>query len=243
MMPDRHIIAFQLAKFQKITKFWDFGTIISAASMILVFAYQAYRQPNLLLKFGVILIVVWCLFLIYIVIKLKKTKPHEANNYREYLEQNKQYLENQISISNKFMSLTILPCFSGVALIMVGKLNLINKSWSEIVNINMVWIGFKHPVFGFFICNFSFGNFEFFIQQLPDEVFVDVFFKNNGDHTKPKAANAAQLHHAGNGAHSRFNGIGHKLLNLLCGQGRAHREHLRLVVGDVWDGIDGKPGK
>ena len=54
------------------------------------------------------------------------------------------------------MSLTILPCFSGVALIMVGKLNLINKSWSEIVKINMVWIGFLiFIVVGVFSCQLN----------------------------------------------------------------------------------------
>lgn len=129
-----------LNQFDKTTRLWDFGTIISAASMILVFAYQVYRLPNHITKFGAILIIGWCFFLIYKVTKIKKTRPHETSSYINYLKQNKEYLKSQMGLSHKFMTLVVLPCFSGVILIMIGQLDLVNKSWNEIVGSKTFWI-------------------------------------------------------------------------------------------------------
>ncbi|GMN05010.1 hypothetical protein MTsPCn5_03980 [Croceitalea sp. MTPC5] len=132
-----------LGRFDKITGKWDFGTIGSAIVMFLILLYVAFRLPSVLAKVGVILLMLWCLFLIYVVLRLKRTKPNEASSYLDYLKQHRQYLKNHIRLSNGFMVLTVFPCFGGVALVMIGKLNLWNKSWSEIAGTKMVWIQFS----------------------------------------------------------------------------------------------------
>ncbi len=132
-----------LGRFDKISRNWDFGTIGTAIGMLFILLYVAFRLPSVLAKVGVILLMVWCVFLIYIVIRLKRTKPNEASSYLDYLKQHKQYLKNHIRLSNRFMVLTIFPCFSAVTLVMIGKLNLWNKSWSEIASTKMVWVQFS----------------------------------------------------------------------------------------------------
>nr|WP_299068573.1 hypothetical protein [uncultured Allomuricauda sp.] len=129
-----------LDRFDKTTRFWDFTEIGLAAMMVPFFAYQAYRLPNTLAKSGAILIAIWCLCVIYNVLKLKKTKPREANSYLEYLKQGRKYIQNHISLSNTLLYYYVLPCLIGVVMIMIGKLDLLAKSWSQIANTKMVWI-------------------------------------------------------------------------------------------------------
>ncbi|MER3373206.1 MAG: hypothetical protein RIM83_01055 [Allomuricauda sp.] len=129
-----------LDKFDKTTRYWDFMEISIAATLIPFFTYQAYQLPSMLSKFGAILISIWLIYVINNVLKLKKAKPQEDNSYLEYLKENKDYLERHKSFSDKLMYWYVLPCLTGVVMIMIGKLDLLAKSWLQIANTKMVWI-------------------------------------------------------------------------------------------------------
>lgn len=129
-----------LDKFDRTTRYWDFMEIGIAAIMIPIFAYQAYRLPSILSKLGAILIVIWLIYVIYIALKLKKAKPNEDDAYLKYLKKSRVYLERHKKLSSKLMQWYVLPCMIGVVLIMIGKLDLLTKSWSQIASTKMVWI-------------------------------------------------------------------------------------------------------
>ncbi len=129
-----------LDKFKKTTGYWDFMEIGIAAIMIPFFAYQAYRLPSILSKFGAILIAIWLTCVIYTALKLKKAKPHEGDSYIDYLRQCMEYLERHKILSRKLMLWYVFPCLIGVAMIVVGQLDLLNKSWEQIIDTRMVWI-------------------------------------------------------------------------------------------------------
>ncbi len=132
-----------LNRFDKANKYWCFVEIGTALILIPFFTYQAYRLPNMLAKFGAILIAIWLVYVINNALKLKKAKPDEASSYLEYLNQSKAYLENHKSLSENLMYWYVLPCFIGVILIIIGKLELPTKSWAEIGENKMVWITFS----------------------------------------------------------------------------------------------------
>lgn len=129
-----------LNSFERTTRYWDLIEIGVALTMIPLFGYQVFRLPSFVAKLGALLITVWLVFVISNVIKLKKIKPCKEDAYLDYLKQSKQYLENHKRFSDKLMSRYVIPCLIGVALITIGKLDLMTKSLQEIVQIRLVWI-------------------------------------------------------------------------------------------------------
>ncbi|MEX0315429.1 MAG: hypothetical protein AB3N18_14730 [Allomuricauda sp.] len=129
-----------LERFDRAIKYRDLMEIGAAITMIPFFAYQAYRLPNMLSKIGAIMIVIWCAYVIYRLLKVKKTKPNEVDSYLEYLKQNKEYLEKQKKLLEKVLYWYILPCLTGCVMIMIGTLNLFGKPFPLVAKMAVVWI-------------------------------------------------------------------------------------------------------
>ncbi|MEO0572346.1 MAG: hypothetical protein AAF039_11630 [Bacteroidota bacterium] len=114
---------------------------IGAAIFIVVplFAYETYRQPNYLTKFGAIWIIMYCFYVTYRLLKAKKNKPQENCSYLEYLKQSKGYLEKQKNLLQNVTYWYILPALIGAIIMLTGMSDLLNKSWQEIIRIKKLW--------------------------------------------------------------------------------------------------------
>ncbi|MGW9686454.1 hypothetical protein [Flagellimonas sp. 2504JD1-5] len=130
----------RLDSFDSGVKRRDFIEISAAVLMIPFFLYQAYRLPNVLAKVGAFWIVIYCGFVIYKLLKVKKEKPNEASSYLEYLRQSKNYLEKQKKLLENVLYWYILPGLMGCVVMMAGILDLLNKPFQEIIKIKKVWI-------------------------------------------------------------------------------------------------------
>ncbi|MCL6265750.1 hypothetical protein [Flagellimonas myxillae] len=131
----------KLNSFDRAVKRRDFIEISVAILMTPLFLYQVYRQPNLLAKIGAIWIVAYILFVVYKLLKAKKGKPSEASSYLEYLKESKSYLEKQKRLIESVLYWYILPGLMGCAIFLIGSLDLLNKTWQEIIKIKKVWVG------------------------------------------------------------------------------------------------------
>lgn len=129
-----------LDKFDRTTRYWDFMEIGIAATMIPLFGYRVYQLPSVLSKFGAVLIVIWLIYVIYSAVKLKNAKPQEDDSYIDYLRQCMEYLERHKILSRKLMLWYVFPCLIGVAMIIIGQLDLLSKSWGQVIDTGMVWI-------------------------------------------------------------------------------------------------------
>jgi hypothetical protein len=130
----------KLDSFDRAVNRRDFLEIGTAIVIIPLFAYQVYNQPNYLAKFGATWIVVYVVYVIYRLLDAKKNKPKEVSSYLEYLKQCKKYLERQKKLLDSVLYWYVLPCLMGCAIMMTGMLDLLNKSWYEIIRMRKVWI-------------------------------------------------------------------------------------------------------
>jgi len=130
----------KLDSFDRAVNRRDFLEIGTAIVIIPLFAYQVYNQPNYLAKFGATWIVVYVVYVIYRLLDAKKNKPKEVSSYLEYLKQCKKYLERQKKLLDSVLYWYVLPCLMGCAIMMTGMLDLLNKSWYEIIRMMKVWI-------------------------------------------------------------------------------------------------------
>ncbi|WP_420399893.1 hypothetical protein [Flagellimonas sp.] len=131
----------RLDSFDRAVKIRDTVEISVAILMTPLFLYQVYRQPNVLAKIGAIWIVAYILFVVYKLLKVKKEKPSEATSYLEYLKQSKIYLEKQKRLIESVLYWYILPGLMGCTIFLIGSLDLLNKTWQEIIKIKKVWVG------------------------------------------------------------------------------------------------------
>ena len=130
-----------LDKFNKAIYRRDFIEIGAAIFIVIpVFTYEAYRQPNSLTKLGAIWIVIYCFFVIYKLLKVKRRKPKDSDSYLDYLKKSKTYLEKQKNLLNKVILWYILPSLPGVIIMVTGLQELYLKSWKEIMGIKHLWI-------------------------------------------------------------------------------------------------------
>lgn len=130
-----------LDRLDRAIRFRDFTEIGAAIFIVIpIFGYQIYNQPNILAKFGAVWIVVYCLYVIYKLLNVKKSKPKESGSYMEYLKQSKTYLERQKRLLDSVIYWYILPSLPGVIIMVMGILELYRKSWKEIIGIKHLWI-------------------------------------------------------------------------------------------------------
>ncbi|WP_431121431.1 hypothetical protein [Flagellimonas flava] len=130
-----------LDRLDRAIRFRDFIEIGAAIFVVIpIFGYQIYNQPNILAKFGAVWIVVYCLYVIYKLLNVKKSKPEESGSYMEYLKQSKTYLERQKSLLDSVVYWYILPSLPGVIIMVTGILELYRKSWKEVIGIKHLWI-------------------------------------------------------------------------------------------------------
>ncbi|TMU56730.1 hypothetical protein [Flagellimonas algicola] len=131
----------KLNSFDRAVKRRDFVEISAAILMTPLFLYQVYRQPNILAKIGAFWIAVYCGYVIYKLLKVKKTKPSETSTYLDYLKESKDYLEKQKKLLESILYWYILPGLTGCTIFLIGSLDLPNKTWQEIIKIKKVWVG------------------------------------------------------------------------------------------------------
>lgn len=132
-----------LTRLERRIKYRDFIEIgVAVLIVIPLFIYQAYIQPNYLSKLGALWIVVYCFYVIYRLVKSKKKKPVSDCSYVEHLRQNKTHLIEQKILLNSVLYWYVLPCLVGFVIMLVGLLDLPNKTLEEIIKIDKVWIGF-----------------------------------------------------------------------------------------------------
>lgn len=129
-----------LNRFNKAINRRDYIEIGGAIFLVIpLFAYEAYRQPNYITKLGALWIILYCLFVIYKLLKAKRKKPTENCSYLEYLKQSKHHLERQKNLLDNVSYWYILPALIGALIMLTGMSDLVNKTWQEIIRIKRLW--------------------------------------------------------------------------------------------------------
>ena len=117
----------------------DLIEISTAIIMSPIFAYLAYWLPNVLAKIGAGLIAIWCLYVIYKLLRVKRTRPIESNSYLEYIKESKEYLERQKGLLDKIIYWYILPGLMGCVMVMIGQLDLFSMPWQSVLKNKIMW--------------------------------------------------------------------------------------------------------
>jgi hypothetical protein len=110
-----------LDRFYKSLKFRDLREQIVAFLMIPLFSVIAYKIPFFLSKAGAVIIVIWCVYLIFKLQGLKKYKPAPATeSFKTYLQKTKSYLTAQKNLVDSVFYWYILPSSTGVIFFFIG---------------------------------------------------------------------------------------------------------------------------
>jgi membrane protein implicated in regulation of membrane protease activity len=111
----------KLQNIDKKIKRRDITEISTAALMILIFGYLAFRYDNILLKVGASVIVAGMLLIIYRLLTSNKKSPDiNSTPVIDYLTDRKRYLEKQTRLINSVLYWYILPCYSGMVIMFLG---------------------------------------------------------------------------------------------------------------------------
>jgi CDP-diglyceride synthetase len=107
----------------------DTREIYAAKIVIPMFILTAVLIPFLITKIASILVAIWSCFVIY---KLRQTNNNKILNYNEnyliYLQQNKEYLQNQKKLLDSVFWWYIIPFLFCMSLFFIGFLDNSNKS-------------------------------------------------------------------------------------------------------------------
>lgn len=117
------LIEFQikLDMFHRSIKLRDLREITPAFLMIPFFGIMAYTIPFLISKMGAIIIIAWCIYLIFRLRSLRKERPVATSEpYIIYLKKTKAYLLLQKKLSETVLYWYILPSSIGVLLFFIG---------------------------------------------------------------------------------------------------------------------------
>ncbi|WP_422083033.1 hypothetical protein [Ulvibacterium sp.] len=101
-----------------------YGILIEQIAVIIivpVFLYYIYRVPPLLSKIASLWIVTWSIWYMFLLRKIKRDKPKEQDqNYLDYLNQWKTYLEQNKKLTGSAIYWYILPPITGCILFALG---------------------------------------------------------------------------------------------------------------------------
>jgi hypothetical protein len=110
-----------LKRFRKAIKYRDWREIGIALLMIPLFGFTAFKIPFLLSKIGAIVIVGWCILLIFRILGAKRKEtilPTET--YLDYLTKSRQYLLAQYKLLDTVLYWYVLPSVTGILLFFMG---------------------------------------------------------------------------------------------------------------------------
>ena len=108
-------------RFHKGMKWLYLRESISVILMIPIFAIYAFVFPHMLTKIASVLIMLWAVYIWFVIVKVKKQKPTQySDNYLEYLQKTKAYLELQKKLRDKVLYWYALPLLSFSFLFMIG---------------------------------------------------------------------------------------------------------------------------
>ncbi len=109
----------------------DIGEYIGVLIVIPVFIYYAITIPFLLTKIASILIAIWACYVAFRLRQTKNAQPSEYDdNYLNYLEKNKQYLQKQKQLLDQIFWWYIAPFICFLTLFLVGLLEASqNTTW------------------------------------------------------------------------------------------------------------------
>ena len=130
----------KLRTFDGYVKFRDFTEIGVGIILIPFLVYEVFRQPSFISKIGALCLVLWILYVIYRLLKIKRSKPAENSIFLDYLKENKTYLERHKSMTDNVLLWYLLPSYPGILFFVIGLLDLMNKPFSTIIELKEVWI-------------------------------------------------------------------------------------------------------
>ncbi|MEP5338870.1 MAG: hypothetical protein ABJL44_18690 [Algibacter sp.] len=110
-----------LNRIEKLINFRDSSEIIAAFIVIPIFTYFAFTIPFILTKIGSIWIILWVIYVVIKLLKSKKNKPSAfTENYFDYLQKTRSYLLIQKKLSDSMFYWYILPFLIGMLLFVIG---------------------------------------------------------------------------------------------------------------------------
>ncbi len=110
-----------LDRFDKLTKYSILAEQIAVVIIVPVFSFYIYWVPFTLSKIASGLIVIWAIWYMFRLIRVKKLKPNSIYvTYSDYLNQTKSYLQMLKGMSDTALYWYILPCILGCLLFALG---------------------------------------------------------------------------------------------------------------------------
>ena len=130
-------------------KYLELIEVISAIIIILSFAFIAYHAPFTTTKIASVLIIIFGINILIKVLGIKKFKPSDLEeNYIEYLNKTKEYLEAQKKLLETAVYWVVLPIYPMLLLFFIGLWHIPAQRYS-IVIIYLVAIGMG--IYGYFL--------------------------------------------------------------------------------------------
>ena len=128
------------SKVDKLDRIIFYRNIMEIAVAILflpVFCYFLYEVPYYVFKLGALVMVFWCVLLIYRILKTRaaKTKSVHQGTLVSKLDAQKEYLLNEVKLINTVLYWYLLPPFIGQLLMLIGINYHRNVEWqNDIIN-------------------------------------------------------------------------------------------------------------
>jgi hypothetical protein len=113
----------------------DRREIVAAVLMIPIYGYLAYEIPFMMSKIGSIVILIWCVYVIFKLRNVQKTKRKTdlSLSFSEQLESQKTHMTQQVKLLDTVLYWYILPPYIGNIIFIFGLSDPSEYEWSNIV--------------------------------------------------------------------------------------------------------------
>ena len=111
-------------RFDRMVRLRDLWETSSAALVVPIFGFIAYKFPYTLSQIGCVLIMLWA---VYVVIRLRGARKHKPGAYTEtyldYLYKTREHLKSQRNLLDTILYWYLIPCHIGATLVLLGFYN------------------------------------------------------------------------------------------------------------------------